>query len=35
MTDPGDKAALQDLAAYWRRMGEQAERNDSRQNENK
>jgi hypothetical protein len=28
MTDPKDKAALLDLAAYWTRMAEQTEQNE-------
>jgi hypothetical protein len=31
MTDLKDRAALQNLAAYWARMAEQAERNESDQ----
>jgi hypothetical protein len=31
MTDPNDKAAFQNLAAYWMRMAEQADRNESGQ----
>jgi hypothetical protein len=35
MSDPSDKAALQNLAVYWTRMAEQAERNESGQIEKK
>jgi hypothetical protein len=34
MSDPSDKAALQDLAAYWTRMAEEAEQKGSSHEKN-